>query len=79
MSHNKILSYPRSGNHLIRFLVEFLTSKPTKGSQNSPKDVPICFNTFPDPSVLEHVNREANFSFEKVHFSHLISTPPQHN
>ena len=36
-----ILSYPRSGNHLVRALVEFSSGRPTLGAIESSKDIPI--------------------------------------
>ena len=51
-----IASYPRSGNHLVRFLIEFLTGIPTEGCLNNNRDVPIYQNQFPQkPNVLNHV------------------------
>lgn len=44
-----LLSFPRSGNHLVRFFIELLSEKPTLGVLNSPNDVPIFMNTFPQP------------------------------
>lgn len=51
-----IASYPRSGNHLVRFAVEYLTGRQTLGAPWSPSDLPICRNNFPtEPDVLRHV------------------------
>lgn len=36
-----ILSYPRSGNHLVRTFVEYMTKRPTIGCFNDPQDPPI--------------------------------------
>ncbi|NRB20562.1 MAG: hypothetical protein HRU33_24270 [Rhodobacteraceae bacterium] len=36
-----IASYPRSGNHLVRTLLEAYSNRPTEGSLGSPKDTPI--------------------------------------
>jgi hypothetical protein len=36
-----IVSYPRSGNHLVRTLVEYSSKRPTLGVIDSPKDIPI--------------------------------------
>ena len=43
-----LLSYPRSGNHLVRFLIEILTEKPTLGCIENIYDKPIFENTFPE-------------------------------
>lgn len=51
-----ICSFPRSGNHLTRFVIEYITGRPTFGCLDNPKDIPIFQNTFVDtPSVLSHV------------------------
>ncbi|HUG61719.1 MAG TPA: hypothetical protein VMP03_07730 [Methylomirabilota bacterium] len=67
-----IASFPRSGNHLVRFMVEYLTGRPTLGCATNPVDVPICRNTFPDdPDVLAHVGGEP--IARKVHFVREIA------
>lgn len=43
-----LLSFPRSGNHLVRFFIELLTEKPTLGIPFNDKDIPIYKNTFPE-------------------------------
>jgi hypothetical protein len=43
---NIIISYPRSGNHLTRFMIELLSEKPTFGCEGNPRDIPIYENTF---------------------------------
>ena len=43
---NVLLSYPRSGNHLVRFLIEYLTLEPTLGCPGSTKDIPIYKSNF---------------------------------
>ena len=63
-----LLSYPHSGNHLTRFLIEYLTGRPTAGCFRSLTDVPIHTNTFPvpGPGPLVHVDpleRPAAFKF----------------
>lgn len=51
-----LLSFPRSGNHLVRFLIEFLTSRPTKGCMGNPEDIDICKSSFePEENPLGHV------------------------
>lgn len=47
MVNNVILSYPRSGNHLMRFFIELLSEIPTYGANMSPEDVEIYKNKFP--------------------------------
>lgn len=41
-----ILSYPRSGNHLARFLIELLSEKPTLGCLGNPNDISLYQNTY---------------------------------
>jgi len=63
-----LLSFPRSGNHLIRFIIEFLTLKPTSGCKSNNKDKPIYTNNFKDKTVLANVNKTADFICYKCHF-----------
>ena len=35
------MSYPRSGNHLVRTLIEVMSGRPTLGCPGNPNDVPI--------------------------------------
>ncbi|MEP3264751.1 MAG: hypothetical protein ABJN78_03205 [Hyphomicrobiales bacterium] len=52
-----ISSFPRSGNHLTRFLIEYLTGRPTMGCMDNPRDIPIFRTEFSEnPSVLSHVS-----------------------
>ena len=41
-----LLSYPRSGNHLVRFFIELLSETPTFGIDNNKKDIEIYKNKF---------------------------------
>jgi hypothetical protein len=50
-----IASYPRSGNHLLRFFIEYLTERPTLGCRGNVKDTPIHLNKFAEPDILAHV------------------------
>lgn len=43
---NILLSYPRSGNHLVRFFIELITEHPTYGCKGNIKDVEINKNIF---------------------------------
>ena len=42
---NRLISYPRSGNHWVRFIIEFLSNRPTDYLLNE-DDGPIHKNTF---------------------------------
>jgi hypothetical protein len=61
-----LLSYPRSGNHLLRFVAEYITGRPSLGCMHNPQDIPIFRNTFPKP-VLSHVQPDAEPVFRKSH------------
>lgn len=45
---NILLSYPRSGNHLVRFFIELLSEIPTYGCRGNPDDKEIYKNIFPE-------------------------------
>ena len=45
---NILLSYPRSGNHLVRFFIELLSEIPTYGCKGNKKDIEIYKNIFPE-------------------------------
>lgn len=61
---NVLLSYPRSGNHWVRFIIEWFSSRPTKGM--GPADPPIHKN-LPNDGVLKHVKGN-NFIIHKNHY-----------
>ena len=42
-----LLSYPRSGNHLVRFFIEFLSDQATYGCKDNPADCPAHQYQFP--------------------------------
>jgi hypothetical protein len=62
-----LISYQRSGNHLVRFIIEFVSGRPTLGAVVNPKDVPICENTFEDVQPLAHVDTKAKPICLKCH------------
>ena len=64
---NVILSYPRSGNHFIRFIVEYITSLPTSGCINNPTDTYICAKHFKNTTLLDHVDICQQPITEKYH------------
>ena len=54
-----LLSYPRSGSHLVRFLLEYVSGASTQGCLNNVNDVRICSNYFPgNENVLAHVSKD---------------------
>ena len=65
-----ILSFPRSGNHFTRYIIEFLTGRPTIGcmknmSTDPTKDSPICCRI--GPKLLKHVKLSDPIA-SKYHF-----------
>lgn len=45
---NILLSYPRSGNHLVRFFIELLSETPTFGCKGNERDIEIYKNIYPE-------------------------------
>ena len=74
IDHNVIWSIPRSGNHWVRFIAEYLSGCPTCGCQGNRKDIPIYLNTFPcKPHPLSHVIPQKSFILYKEHSPYPIS------
>eukprot|EP00961_Rhodomonas_salina_P155280 2091473-Rhodomonas_salina.1 len=46
-----IISFPGSGNHLSRFMIEFLTLRPTRGCSDL-RDLPLYLNEYPGQHPL---------------------------
>lgn len=68
---NWILSYPRSGNHFIRYLIEFMTKRITLGCRGGESvDTPIADR--PGVKLLGHVSR--NPIARKAHFVCEVNT-----
>jgi hypothetical protein len=66
-----IASLPRSSNHLVRFIVEYVTGRETLGIRDNPRDLPLCNGVFPAaPDVLKHVSGPA--IGRKVHFAEQL-------
>lgn len=66
-----VLSYPRSGNHLVRFFIELLTGCPTAGCIGNKEDIPIHQNFINDNNTpfngLLSVDDTRPYSFVKCH------------
>ena len=64
-----LLSYPRSGNHLVRFFIELLTERPTFGCIGNKNDIPIFENKFPKKVLFNIKKDESNKSqnYRKFH------------
>lgn len=65
---NYIISYPRSGNHLIRFFVELLSELPTHGCIGNKKDVPIYTNIFKN-DIPFNIKNSDEYIYFKSHFT----------
>jgi hypothetical protein len=65
-----LLSYSQSGNHLLRFIIEYLTARPTVGCRGNLIDLPIHTNSFPPPHrPLAHVDPLAPPAAHKFHYA----------
>ena len=74
LDHNALWSATRSGNHWVRFIVEYLTAQPTHGDIRNRKDVPIFMNVFPSPfHPLAHVRMNSDFTLYKSHFAYSLT------
>ena len=74
-NHNALWSFARSGNHWVRFIVEYLTNSPTHGCRDNPKDVPIYLNTFPNEEhPLADVNPQNPFVLYKSHHAYATAS-----
>ena len=70
---NIILSYPRSGNHLVRFFIELLSEIPTFGCKKNKKDIEIYRNVFPEKVPFNIADYDSKDCYFKYH------SPPSEN
>ena len=70
---NILLSYPRSGNHLVRFFIELLSEIPTYGCKGHVRDIEIYKNVFPEKVPF---NISKHFDKKDCYFKYHI-TPSQ--
>ena len=76
-----LLSYPRSGNHWLRFVIEFLTMLPTAGSGDH--DPPLCTNTYSDGSHPLNATdcskpyKNVAFTFHHAHDLPVLPSPAE--
>ena len=66
---NILLSYPRSGNHLVRFFIELLSEIPTYGCEANKDDIEIYKNVFPEKvpfNVLDFDKKDCYFKYHNV-------------
>ena len=72
--HNALWSAPASGNHWVRFIVEYLTTYPTQGHKTNLGDKPICMNKFPGlHNPLADVKRNRHYILYKSHDSYPLT------
>lgn len=62
-----LLSYPRSGNHLLRFFIELLSEKPTSGCLANKKDIELYKNKYPEKIPFNITFNDHEFIFYKEH------------
>ena len=75
IDHNAIWSIPRSGNHWVRFIAEYISGCPTRGCWHNVGDAPIYLNTFTrKPPPLSHVIPQKSFILYKEHSPYPISS-----
>ncbi len=58
---NILVSYPRSGNHLVRFFIELLTERPTSG------EIPLYMNIYPKEIPFNIKKASNDFIYQKCH------------
>ena len=76
-NHNALWSFPRSGNHWVRFISEYLTNSPTHGCKDNSRDVPIYLNAFPGKEhPLANVNPRNPFVLYKSHLAYATTFIP---
>ena len=62
-----LLSYPRSGNHLVRFFIELISETPTHGViGNRANDIHIYQNEFPEP-VPFNIGSAGDYDFNTLY------------
>lgn len=73
---NILLSYPTSGNHLVRFFIELLSEKPTHGCRENNKDIEIYKNIFPE-KIPFNIKDDSDGSFftEGLYYKFHNSSP----
>ena len=72
--HNALWSAPASGNHWVRFIVEYLTTYPTQGHSINAEDKPIFMNKFPGlHHPLADVKRNRHYILYKSHDTYPLT------
>lgn len=70
---NILLSYPRSGNHLVRFFIELLSEIPTYGCKDNKRDIEIYKNVFQEKIPFNISDFDKKDCYIKYHI------PPSEN
>ena len=70
---NILLSYPRSGNHLVRFFIELISEIPTYGCKDSETDIEIYKNVFSEKIPFNISDFDKKDCYIKYH------SPPSQN
>jgi len=70
---NILLSYPRSGNHLVRFFIELLSEIPTYGCKGNIQDIEIYKNVFKEDVPFNISDFDEKNCYIKYH-----CPPPQY-
>lgn len=75
---NILLSFPRSGNHLVRFFIELLSETPTLGVNGNAKDLPLYTNDYPHPvpfNISPEQPIDEGVCFRKAHIAPPKAAP----
>lgn len=73
---NILLSYPRSGNHLVRFFIELLSEIPTYGCKGCKHDIEIYKNVFPEKvpfNILDFDKKDCYHKYHSLPSQNIIS------
>lgn len=63
-----LLSFPHSGNHACRFIIEYLSGLPTRGCLSIKNDSYICKKPFMQEDLLAHVDESHDPFVYKEHW-----------
>jgi hypothetical protein len=69
-----LVSYPRSGNHWFRFIIEWFSGRPTLGCKDNGQDQPLCCQPCLH-HVLSHVKGEP--IAQKCHYFDIPTIDPE--
>lgn len=73
-----LMSYPRSGNHLVRFFIELFTEHPTFGCEDNEKDIPLNENIYKEYIPFNIKNDyKNNDCYRKTHSAEKMNREPK--